>query len=336
MKAKHRAFSIFDPQFDPGAQPPSIAPLTQSENRPLWSVMIPTFNCARYLKQTLESVLAQDLGPELMQIEVVDDFSTQDDPEQVVREVGKGRVAFYRKEKNSGATANFNTCIERSQGEWVHILHGDDWVAPEFYESVRKAIQHYPQVDAVSTRGLIVTAEGEVALLSDRLEDWEKANGSVLSLLGHNPIMTPTVVVRRRFYETHGGFDTRLVHVADWEMWARIARLSHLLSLNQVLAYYRAFDGNDTGRLAQTGENLIDCLRFGAMLTEQCPDFEETPFLRRVALIAYNQKKKFAALGNTKAYAANQRISCQLGWKNRVIVEWPRVIAAFLRSRGVS
>ncbi len=65
--------------------------------------MIPTFNCAKYLRQTLESVLRQDPGPEEMQIEVIDDCSAQDDPEAIVREIGKGRVAFYRKPKNEGA-----------------------------------------------------------------------------------------------------------------------------------------------------------------------------------------------------------------------------------------
>jgi len=91
---------------------PAITPVPEDVRRPMWSVMIPVFNCANYLRQTLASVLAQDPGPERMQIEVVDDMSTKDDPEAVVREVGKGRVAFFRKPKNGGATANFNTwCI---------------------------------------------------------------------------------------------------------------------------------------------------------------------------------------------------------------------------------
>jgi glycosyltransferase involved in cell wall biosynthesis len=52
---------------------PRVEPRPPDPARPLWSVMIPTYNCADYLRETLASVLAQDPGPEEMQIEVVDD-----------------------------------------------------------------------------------------------------------------------------------------------------------------------------------------------------------------------------------------------------------------------
>ena len=75
--------------------------VSRSENeQPLWSVIIPTFNCAAYLREALESVLCQDLGPGIMHIEVVDDRSTKDDPEAAVREVGRGRVDFWRNREN--------------------------------------------------------------------------------------------------------------------------------------------------------------------------------------------------------------------------------------------
>ena len=57
-----------------------VPPVTDARARPLWSVMIPTYHCARYLAETLASVLDQDPGPEAMQIEVVADHSTADDP----------------------------------------------------------------------------------------------------------------------------------------------------------------------------------------------------------------------------------------------------------------
>src|ERR1035437_9842369 len=88
---------------------PLILPVPASIERPLWSVMIPTFNCARFLRRTLESVLDQDPGPELIQSEVVDDCPTADEPRTVVDQIGRGRVGFYRKPQNEGAVRNFNT-----------------------------------------------------------------------------------------------------------------------------------------------------------------------------------------------------------------------------------
>jgi cellulose synthase/poly-beta-1,6-N-acetylglucosamine synthase-like glycosyltransferase len=80
-------------------QIPSFAPVPADIRRPLWSVMIPSYNSGEYLRRTLQSVLAQDPGLERMQIEVVDHCSTADDPESLVRAVGGSRVAFYRRPK---------------------------------------------------------------------------------------------------------------------------------------------------------------------------------------------------------------------------------------------
>src|SRR4051812_8827347 len=107
-----------------------IASVPDGVRRPRWSVMIPTYNCARYLAETLESVLCQDPGPEQMHVEVIDDCSTVDDPQSVVDRIGRGRVLFHRNLENKGAVRTFNTCIQRSAGELVHILHGDDLVRP--------------------------------------------------------------------------------------------------------------------------------------------------------------------------------------------------------------
>src|SRR5206468_9339134 len=60
---------------------PTIAPVAEEGTRPFWSVMIPTYNCGDYLRRTLQSVLAQDPGPDQMQIEVVDGSSTKHNPE---------------------------------------------------------------------------------------------------------------------------------------------------------------------------------------------------------------------------------------------------------------
>ena len=73
--------------------PPIIQRLNSTGPRPLFSVMIPAYNCLPFLKKTIESVLVQDMGQEKMQIEVVDDCSRDGDVKKLVEEVGKGRGA---------------------------------------------------------------------------------------------------------------------------------------------------------------------------------------------------------------------------------------------------
>src|SRR5678815_5469359 len=133
-----------------------VLPVPEGTTRPLWSVMIPTYNCASYLRETLASVLAQDPGPERMQIEVVDDCSTKDDPQAVVREVGMGRVVFHRQRANVGHTQNFETCLQRSRGYLIHLLHGDDAVRPGFYATIEAIFAGHPEIGAAFSRNMFI------------------------------------------------------------------------------------------------------------------------------------------------------------------------------------
>src|SRR5260370_12390187 len=104
--------------------------------------MIPTYNPrAVYLEETLNSVLQQDHGPEQMQIEVVDDCSADHTGAEVARRVGAGWVTFHGEAQNRGLANTWNRCIERARGNWVHILHQDDFVLPGFYDLLRKGAQ---------------------------------------------------------------------------------------------------------------------------------------------------------------------------------------------------
>ena len=141
--------------------PPVIQSLPVQTIRPLWSVMIPTYNCSNFLIENLQSVLAQDPGAEYMQIEVVDDFSSDADVEALVNEIGKGRVGFYRQPQNVGSLRNFETCLNRSTGHYIHLLHGDDQVRPGFYAEIEKLFRHFPQAGAAFTGFVYVDEQSE-------------------------------------------------------------------------------------------------------------------------------------------------------------------------------
>jgi glycosyltransferase involved in cell wall biosynthesis len=292
--------------FDPNAKAPEIPQVAGVEERPLWSVMIPVFNCAHLLEQSLRSVLAQDPGPELMQIEVIDDCSTKDDPAKVVEEIGKGRVKFYRQPQNGGAINNFNTCIKRSRGKLVHILHGDDWIEPGFYEEVERIHAVRPRASIYATRTFMTDEQGIILEVTPLIPQQEADSQRENLFNVATPVQTASVVIPRSVYEEIGGFMPDLVHTADVEMWWRTSRHGGIALSEKVLANYRIFAGNDTGRLAQQAKNLEDMARLIIRLQQRSSSFPAKYCWHMLYLKACEQEAKFAAAGNNDAFAHNR------------------------------
>jgi len=222
--------------------------------------MIPTFNNAEYLRVALLSVLAQDAGPENMQIEVIDDAS-DDDPAGVVQEIGRGRVSYYRQDRNVGHIANFQSCLLRSTGRIVHLLHCDDAVLPGFYRNLQTGFERVPGLGAAFCRQIFIDQQG-VRLSTAPLEQ-EKAgiiSDAACRLAREQRIMTPSIVVRRSVYERLGGFDRRLQCTEDWEMWVRIAASYAVWYEPEPLALYRVHQNSNTGRHVRSAEDMA-CTR---------------------------------------------------------------------------
>jgi len=237
-----------------------VPPVPPGVARPRWSVMIPTYNCADYLAHTLRSVLRQDPGPDAMQIEVVDDRSERDDPERVVRDVGGGRVSFFRQPKNVGHVRNFNTCLDRARGRLVHLLHGDDAVLAGFYNAMAVPFRENPDIGAAFCRTIYMDERGHWTSFSPLLRSGRGVLPDALAVMAaRQPAQPPSVVVRRDVYERLGGFDRRFRTCAeDWEMYARIAAHYAIWYEPAALALYRRRPDSLTGRGIRDGQNARD------------------------------------------------------------------------------
>lgn len=266
--------------------------------------MIPTYNCAKWLPRALGSVLEQDRGIGLMQIEVVDDCSS-DDVQPVVETVGRGRVTFWRQPANIGAIGNFNSCVERSNGELVHILHGDDFVLPGFYSEIENMARTHPRAALLATRSFFVDEDEVINYLTQRLRSLEQPSSCCSEMFYKNNLQFAGVVVRREFYCSHGGFMESLVHTADWEMWTRAILFGTGVVSPRVLAAYRVFDGNDTSKLARTAANLEDLLRLSEVLQTRHAEYRKGLAVRYAVDLGWQQYLQFSALGDRAAAQAN-------------------------------
>ncbi|OUL31378.1 glycosyltransferase family 2 protein [Nostoc sp. 106C] len=241
---------------------PTVDSIPEGIHRPFWSVMITTYKRTEYLADAIKSVLEQGIEADEMQIEVVDDCSPENIEviEVIVNEVGQGRVSLYRQPKNVGIYANWNTCIARARGHWIHILSDDDLIMPGFYEAYRHYIETY-KCQVVLGQSVFINDKNQWFGVSNPLQDSDGLLDNALWVLSRgNPIRTPGIVVARQAYEKLGGFTSDLVFTPDWEMWTRLAASVKLAYVNRPYSIFRAHTGSQTRRLVLTGDSVTDCL----------------------------------------------------------------------------
>lgn len=282
--------------------------------RPLWSVMVPTYRGERHLAEALASVLAQDPGPETMQIEVVDDGSPTD-VAALVREVCGDRVSVHRHEANRGHVAAFNTCIERARGELVHLLHDDDAVRPGFYDRAAAAFAARPDVGAVVCRFIVIDDDGTWT----KVGPLEQPRAGVLdgwheTLATGQRLQPPCIAVRKRVYDELGGFDERIdSYGEDWEMWTRIASAYPVWYEPEPLALYRVAGGSLTADAIRSGDSVRQLLQVIEINRERLPAATAaavTARARRItAATAVERGVRLARAGDGRGALAQLRAS---------------------------
>ncbi|MGH7890483.1 MAG: glycosyltransferase [Thermodesulfobacteriota bacterium] len=239
---------------------PSVGPLPEGTARPFWSVMIPTYNPNEtYLEETLNSVLEQYPGPKRMQIELIDDCSPEFDPKAFLENFGDDRISYYRQKNNNGIGGNWNTCIERARGHWIHILHQDDLLLPGFYKNLLKGITGEPGVGAVFCREFFIDDKGHTKYLQIPLRE---TSGILTSWLEHVFvglfIRASAIIVKRSVYERLGGFTTSLQYALDWDMWKRIASSYPIWYEPEPLFCYREHRASASSEFINSGRNLVE------------------------------------------------------------------------------
>lgn len=272
------------------SSPPLIAPVATGVERPEWSVMIPAYNCSKYLPDALESVLMQGFSEEDMQIEVVDDASTDADVEEIVNRIGKGRIKYFRQPQNVGSLRNFETCINRSRGQIIHLLHGDDCVKMGFYEKIGKLLTQYSDAGAAFCRYHYINEEGEEA----HIHHYEMNCDGILTnwlqrIAEANSIQYVAIAVKREVYEKLGAF-YGITYGEDWEMWVRVAKYYSVAYTPEALANYRLHNTSITGVKSLNGGIFKDALCVFDMIKRYLPAQQYKSIIKKA-------KRNFALYG---------------------------------------
>ena len=255
-----------------GHQFPAIPPVSVSEDkRPFWSVVIPVYAVSKripYLLECLASVLAQWSRKEEMEILVIDDASPLPLAE-LVNSLGAGVVRYYRNRSNLGMHRNFNLGVALSRGQWIHLLHDDDYVLSGFYSRLKKSLEGCSDsVGAAFTGYENINEKGEVVFSQQVYGEHRGIAEDFLRRIGvANPLNPPAVVIRRATYERLGGYRPELTYTGDWEFYKRAATFSDWWYEPGILARYRKHSHNITTEFSLSGAKGT-CIRSAIEISE--------------------------------------------------------------------
>lgn len=193
------------------------------------SVIVPTFNSAKTIEDTLKSVIAQNWDD--LQI-VIQDGGSGDDTKSIVAKYPTALLG-WRSEPDSGIYDAMNKGINRATGEIIAILNSDDAWLPGTLERVAFVFSRNP----------------DVGIVSGSIEVWEDLPGgtkvilrsSLLHLHKGMTVQHPATFVRRKVYERVGLFNTRYRIGADYDFVLRCMRANiPWIILDDILVRMRA------------------------------------------------------------------------------------------------
>jgi 2-polyprenyl-3-methyl-5-hydroxy-6-metoxy-1,4-benzoquinol methylase len=213
-----------------------------NDTPPLVSIVIPCYNHADFLRECLESLLAQTLTD--WEAIVVDDASTEGNPGEVVVQVADPRIRVIRHDNNRGLAASRNTGFRAARAHLVLPLDADDKLDPHYLDATVETLQRNADADCVFT---------DFQLFGADTDTWRAAVHTPQAMLHNQWIPGAGALMRRALWERVGGYceaDELRCGNEDWDFWlSATAGTLRALHVPQPLYQYRQHTTSMVSRL---------------------------------------------------------------------------------------
>lgn len=232
------------------------------------SIITPSYNQAAYLKQTMDSVLSQDIpGMEY----VVIDGGSADGSVELIRSHAD-RLSSWVSEKDRGQADAVNKGAARTSGEIIGWLNSDDLYLPGAVSKALKYLSEHPEIDAVYGDVLSIDADGALMNVM-RFGQYEAED-----LMSFQVISQPGVFFRRSAWERAGGLDLNYHFLLDHHLWLRMIMRGRFAYLPEPLAAARfhpaAKNRSHTEDFGKEAYRLADWLLADPLTAERAAPIE--------------------------------------------------------------
>ena len=210
------------------------------------SVLITTYNCGQYIRQTIKSILNQTYP--ISELVIIDDGS-EDDTMMIVSEFNDPRIVF-RKYEHIGRSKALNIGLKTVKCEWVAPVDADDLWAPTKLSN--QILQITSERDFIFTDSVYFRSQNVSYLIPNF------ANGKELirKIALHGHLAFSSVLFNKNCVEKVGGFDEKLSNSEDYDLWLRIFMKYSFKNVNECLTFIRIRE-NSLSRSGINNRNKI-------------------------------------------------------------------------------
>lgn len=264
---------------------------------PRFSVIMPLYNKAPYVRKAIKSVVAQTF--EEWELIVVDDCSN-DGSSEIVSQFTDPRIRIIRLAENVGVSNARNKGVTLSTASHVTFLDADDWWEPTFLEEMAKFIERHPDAGIYGS-GYYIVKNGKKHLAPIGVEETfiegEINYCQVYARTLCMPLWTGAVCIPHTIFNEMDGFKSQLKLGEDFDLWIRIALAHNTILLNKPLSNYNqdvdiTFRG--THHLRNPKEHMLWNLGYLEPEEKTNPDYKQLiDNLRTYGLLPYLLTKQY-------------------------------------------
>ena len=212
-------------------------------SQPKVTVILTSYNHAKYLRESIESILLQTYADFDL---IIGDDASSDNSWDIIKSYDDPRIRSFRHEKTKGGFIINEAISDMETGMYIAIQHSDDIWEPDKLEKQVAFLDENPEVGAVFTWAKIVDEYG--SLLMDKnhfyYNIFDQPNRSRYEWLNYffdkgNALCHPSVLIRKKCYEECGVYRPGLTQAGDFDMWIRVALKYKLYILQDRLVRFR-------------------------------------------------------------------------------------------------
>lgn len=209
---------------------------------PRVSIIVPTYNCSRFIEKALRSVFAQTYND--FEVIVVNDGSTDNTSTLLEK---WSQLIIYLYQPNQGVSAARNLAISKSSGEFIAYLDADDIWCPTKLEKQVAFLDSYPNIGLVHSDASIIDENDSIIHQRYNFEKQRSPNQGycIKELLDYLTIIMPTVIERHECFIETIGFDKRLQYAEDYLRWVQLSLEGYAFGyIDEPLVMYRQRAGS--------------------------------------------------------------------------------------------